>query len=65
MSCRDMAEAMPSLEELLGGRGYVEMWETWYVLPIVLMQHLNIFIPFIYDSIVITFFVTLWCAGMH
>ena len=56
--CRDMTEAVPSLEELLGGSGYVEMWESWYVLPIVLMQHLNLFIPFIYGSIV-SIFVTL------
>ena len=61
--CRDMTEAMPSLEELLGGSGYVEMWETWYVLPIVLMQHLNLFIPFIYGSIVIIFVTFVVCKA--
>ena len=48
-----MTNATPSLEELLGGPGYVEMWGKWYVLPIGIMQHLNLFFPCMYGSLVI------------
>ena len=58
-----MTDATPSLEELLGGPGYVEMWEAWYVLPIGIMQHLNIFIPFIYGSLVIIFVKLVVCRA--
>ena len=43
---RDMTETCPSLEKLLGGPGYVEMWEAWYVHSLHLCTCMRIRTPF-------------------
>ena len=60
-SYRKMADATSSLKDVLGPPLYVDMWETWHVLPNSITQNFDIFITCIYVLHFIVFIKLMWC----